>query len=225
MRGCLALLGLWLVLLLPTAGAAKPLSYVGGMMLMQENDAGGHTVGIDYTFHPNWALAVHAQRHVPYGAPGGGNFNVIGPQINTLIKRWNLPDGQGNIFGMLGAGTAIDRGDMRGAGWAGFLADYETRRIFLSYELRLMIADKVEKSAWQRARAGWATAPVDLEKTSVWLMVQVDRRDQKHLAAHHTGNAPATEITPLLRLMYRSFLMEAGVSHRGHVMFNWVKQF
>lgn len=88
-----------------------------------------------------------------------------------------------------------------------------------------MYADKVEKSAWQRARAGWATSPVDLGKTSVWLMVQLDRRDRKHLSGHRTAVSPATEVTPLVRLMYRSFLVEAGVSHRRNVMFNWVKQF
>jgi len=31
---------------------------------------------------------------------------MLTPQINTLLKRWNLPDGQGNIFNMSGAGLA-----------------------------------------------------------------------------------------------------------------------
>jgi hypothetical protein len=29
---------------------AKPISYVGGTMVMQENDETGHTVSLDYTF-------------------------------------------------------------------------------------------------------------------------------------------------------------------------------
>ena len=31
---------------------AKPLSYVGGLMLMQENDETGYTFSFDYTFTP-----------------------------------------------------------------------------------------------------------------------------------------------------------------------------
>ena len=32
------------------ASEAKPLSYVGGTMVMQENDETGHTLSLDYTF-------------------------------------------------------------------------------------------------------------------------------------------------------------------------------
>ena len=76
---------------------AKPLSYVGGTMVMQENDETGNTLSIDYTFHPHFALALYAKRDI-----GEKEFYTIGPQLNTLIKRWNLPAGQGNIFGMTG---------------------------------------------------------------------------------------------------------------------------
>ena len=40
---------------------AKPLSYVGGTMVMQENDETGHTVTIDYTFDPHFALGVYSK--------------------------------------------------------------------------------------------------------------------------------------------------------------------
>ena len=35
---------------------AKPLSYVGGTMVMQENDETGHTISSDYTFTPTNAF-------------------------------------------------------------------------------------------------------------------------------------------------------------------------
>jgi hypothetical protein len=56
-------------------------------------------------------------------------------------------------------------------------------------------------------------------------MVQVDYRDEKHLSLHAGSREPKMEITPLVRVMYKAFLIEGGVSHRGKVMFNWVKQF
>ena len=66
---------------------------------MQENDETGNTLSVDYTFDPHFALGLYAKRDI-----GGKEFYTIGPQLNTLLKRWNLPDGQGNIFGMTGAG-------------------------------------------------------------------------------------------------------------------------
>lgn len=226
MKRCSAIriTGLWLAAALTAfSGTAcgKPVSYVGGTMLMQENDSGGHTVGIDHTITPRLAVGVHAQRHIR-----GDNFAMFGPQLNVLVRRWNAPRSQGNIFAMAGGGTTIDRrGDMRPVGWAGMLADYETRRLFVSYELRAMYAARVERALWQRARAGFAFTPVDYNKVSPWAMVQIDRRDETHLGAHAGARAPKTEITPLVRVMYKAFLIEGGVSHRGRVMFNWVQQF
>ena len=83
---------------------AKPLSYVGGTMVMQENDETGNTLSVDYTFDPHFALGLYAKRDI-----GGKEFYTIGPQLNTLLKRWNLPDGQGNIFSMTGAGSGAPR--------------------------------------------------------------------------------------------------------------------
>src|SRR5438128_2319051 len=115
--------------LLPWRGEAKPISYVGGVMAMQENDETGHTLSLDYTFDPHYALGLYAKQE-----EGGKKFTTAGPQLNTLIKRWNLADGQGNIFNMTGAGVSHFHGDNAFAAWTGILADYETRRIFTSYE-------------------------------------------------------------------------------------------
>src|SRR5436305_14152170 len=79
----------------------KPLSYVGGTMVMQENDETGYTISLDYTFTPTEAFGIYMKQE-----ENGREIFMCTPQINTLIKRWNLPDGQGNIFNMSGAGIA-----------------------------------------------------------------------------------------------------------------------
>jgi hypothetical protein len=104
---------------------AKPLSYVGGTMVMQENDETGYTLSIDYTFNPHFALSIYSKYEI-----NQDEFWMAGPQLNTLIKRWNLPDGQGNIFSMTGAGMARQGSNNQPAAWAALLADYETRRWF-----------------------------------------------------------------------------------------------
>ena len=118
---------------------------------MQENDETGNTLTADYTFHPRFALGLYAKRDI-----GERHFYTIGPQLNTLIKRWNLPEGQGNIFSMTGAGTARQGSNTQPAAWVALLADYETRRVFFSYEPRLMYSGNIETSFWQRAQLGFA---------------------------------------------------------------------
>ncbi len=200
------------VLLFATAPAdAKPISYVGGTMVMVENDETGHTANLDYTFSPRAAAALYLKRETH-----GDEFTTVGPQMNLLVKRWNMPDGQGNIFAMTGAGTWIAGGTAHFAAWTTILADYETRRIFTSYEARLMYAQGIEKSVWQRARIGVAPYLANYDELNTWLMIQVD---------HHPDKTRATAVTPLVRLFYKTYLVEGGVSTRGTVMFNLVHQF
>lgn len=91
---------------------AKPLSYPGGTMVMQENDETGHTLSLDYTVTPKYAVAVYAKKE-----SGGDDFTTFGPQLNTLVKRWNLPDGQGNIFNMTGMGVSHEGSENEFTAW------------------------------------------------------------------------------------------------------------
>ena len=199
------------LMLAPLAAQAKPISYVGGTMLMQENDETGHTLSVDYTLSPSYALGLYAKQE-----NGGKEFNTVGPQLNTLIKRWNLPGGQGNIFNMTGAGVSHYRGDNDFSAWSSLLADYETRRIFTSYELRLMYTDHVENSAWQRARIGVAPYIGGYDDVHTWLMLQVD---------NHPAKDQTRVITPLARFFYHTTLVEVGYSSNHYAMANWILQF
>lgn len=180
-------------------------------MVMQENDETGYTLSVDYTFDPHFALGVYAKEDI-----GGKEFFTIGPQLNTLIKRWNLPDGQGNIFSMTGVGTARQGSNIQPAAWAALLADYETRRVFLSYEPRLMYAGNIEKSFWQRAHAGFAPYLANYDDLNTWLLLRVD---------HHPAKNDHFVVTPLVRFFYKTVWLELGYSSNNHVMVNWTVQF
>jgi hypothetical protein len=196
------------------AAFAKPISYVGGTMAMQENDETGHTLFLDYTLTPNYAIGWYSKWERRQG--DGRDFSAHGPQLNSLLKRWNLKNGQGNIFNLTGVGVA-EQGDMvRGAVWTSLLADYETRRIFTSYELRLMAADSIDSSVWHRARVGFAPYLANYEDVNTWLMLQVD---------DHPGKTDTLVVTPLVRMFYKTVLVEAGYSSNDYFMFNWSLQF
>ena len=190
---------------------AKPLSYVGGTMVMQENDETGNTLAVDYTFDPHFALGLYAKRDM-----GGKEFYTIGPQLNNLIKRWNLPDGQGNIFSMTGAGTARRGSDSQPAAWVALLADYETRRVFLSYEPRLMYGGDIETSFWQRAHVGFAPYLANYDQLNTWLLLRVD---------HHPAKNDHFVVTPMVRFFRKTVWLEAGYSSNNHIMINWTLQF
>jgi hypothetical protein len=190
---------------------AKPLSYVGGTMVMQENDETGHTLSLDYTFAPTEAIGFYVKQD-----ENGKDILMMSPELNTLLKRWNLPDGQGNIFNMSGIGVALYRHNTQPAAWTAFLADYESRRLFLSYEPRLVWDGDIEKSVWQRARIGVAPYLANYNDLNTWFMVQVD---------HHPAKHDHLVVTPLVRFFYKTFLIEAGYSSNHHIMVNWTVQF
>jgi len=180
-------------------------------MVMQENDETGHTLSLDYTFTPTEAFGIYVKQE-----ENGKDIFMFTPEINTLLKRWNLPDGQGNIFNMSGAGIATYRGNNQPSLWTAFLADYESRRWFLSYEPRFVWDGNIEKSAWQRARIGFAPYLANYNDLNTWIMFQVDHHPAKH--DHFVA-------TPLIRLFYKTYLFEVGYSSNQHIMLNWQIQF
>ena len=192
-------------------GEAKPLSYVGGTMVMQENDETGHTLSLDYTFTPTEAFGIYIKQE-----ENGKEIFMFTPEINTLLKRWNLPDGQGNIFNMSGAGIATYHGNNQPSLWTAFLADYESRRWFFSYEPRFVWDGNIEKSVWQRARIGIAPYLANYNELNSWFMLQVDHHPAKH--DHFVA-------TPLVRFFYKTYLFEIGYSSDQHIMVNWQIQF
>jgi hypothetical protein len=191
---------------------AKPLSFVGGTMVMQENDETGHTLTIDYTFDPHFSLGLFSK----YEINQSEEFWAAGPQLNTLLKRWNLPDGQGNIFASTGAGMARQGTTNEPAAWLTLLADYETRRWFFSYEPRVMYARGIEKSFWQRASVGVAPYLAEFDQLNTWVMLRVD---------HHPAKHDHLVVTPFVRFFYKTIWLEAGYSSNKHVMVNWTVQF
>jgi hypothetical protein len=190
---------------------AKPLSYPGGTMVMQENDETGYTISLDYTVIPSAAFGLYIKQE-----ENGKDILMVTPQINTLLKRWNLPDGQGNIFNMSGAGVARYQDNNQPCLWTAFLADYETRRYFVSYEPRFVWDGDIEKSFWERARIGIAPYLANYNELNTWLMFQVD---------HHPSKHDHLVATPMIRFFYKTYLFEVGYQSNQHIMFNWQIQF
>lgn len=208
---CRIAMALALVCALGSGSAeARPISYVGGTMLMLENDSSRHAVDIGHTFTRDFAAGVLAEHWREE------DWTFGGVQASYLIKRWNFPEAQANIYLNGGAGVAhSDAGafDNRNdpAGFVGIMADAEDRRFYVSYKNRYTNAGEIAEFFDQSARVGITPYIGDYGDVHTWLMFQVD---------HRPWSQDQYVATPLVRFFWHDYLAEVGWSDDDQFMFN-----
>lgn len=144
-------------------------------------------------------------------------WQLAGGQATWLAHRQNRPGAQANLYltGMAGAAFS-DGGRARPGGFVEAQADWENRRLMVMGMARLTHAEGFGTSDMQTVRAGFAPYEGDFGDPHLWLFGQV-RRD----------SASADTVQPALvaRLLYRTVLLEAGVTDRGGLILNSVIRF
>ncbi len=121
-----------------------------------------------------------------------------------LVKRWNLPHAQSNVWFFAGAGS-IRGNDFSGSRLAlapGVQVDYETTRIYLSATGRLYRAEGLNHD-FAAIRAGFSFHEVDYDQIQPWFVIEARRM---------RGLSDKTEITPMLRLIHNRYFVEFGVN-------------
>lgn len=209
MKKYLFLLGFCLISL---SAEARPISYPGGTMVMLQNDDSRNAAAIDYTVTPTLAFGVRTE----YDRTD--KYQIHSLTMNNRLWRGNYPDAQANIYMMSGLGYAIENGnaDSSPAAFTGFEADWENRRLFVNYENKVTYAGDVDKEFMQAARVGVAPYVAEAGALHTWLMVQVDHRPE---------DKDAVTVTPLVRFFKDTNLLEAGISNKGSILFNYTHQF
>ncbi len=191
---------------------ARPVSYPGGWTTMIMNNGDRHSLHLHYSPTAKYSLGYKLE----YWRDGDYTINTL--QMNNLLKRWNMPDAQANLYLKSGVGVAYsDNGNFDGetdlAAFTGIAADWENRRFFTSYENRYTEAGDIDDFYMQSARVGVAPYIGDYGDLHTWLMLEVE----------HTPEAEDNfTVTPLVRLFKDVHLIEAGVSNHGDVLFNWI---
>ena len=183
------------------AAEARPVSYEGGWTAIQETDRQSTAAWIHYTPHPKWSLGWRTE----WDRQDDILFN--GAQATYLARRWFGEDSQGNLYLFGGAGVAEGLDDnpagADAAGFAGLMADWETRRWFVSYEARYADFGNAGDGAMQAARLGVAPYVADFGELHTWLMVELDQR---------SANDEPVGVTPLVRFFKGPMLIELGYS-------------
>lgn len=200
----LALFGMGLII--PPADA-RPVSYPDGWTAMLTNDGDKNSAHIHYSPTAKTSVGYKFE----YWRDNDMTINAV--QMNNLLKRWNKPDSQANLYLKSGVGVAHSSADTSGAAFTGLATDWEDRRHFISYENRYTEAGSIDDFFMQSARVGWAPYEGDYGDLHTWLMLQTE----------HTPEADDTiTVTPLIRLFKGVHLVEAGMSNHGNILFNYV---
>lgn len=194
---------------------ARPVSYPEGWTIMQMNDEDANGLHIHYSPTAKYSIGYKAE----YWRDMKWQFH--GVQLNHLVKRWNQPDSQANLYLKNGVGLAysdFEAFDQESslAGFTGVAVDWENRRFFTSYENRLYYAGDLDQFFMQKARIGVAPYIGEYGDIHTWLMLQVDHNPKKH---------DEVTFTPMLRFFKSEYLAELGLSNQGHAMFNWIIRF
>lgn len=199
-----------IIILAPQNAQARPVSYPGGWTVMLMNDKEANSSHIHYSPSAKYSIG---WRHEYLREPSA---HVDTLQVNNLLKRWNKPKEQANLYLKSGIGVARDNGEYGAAAFTGLAADWETRRYFTSYENRFFWTENTEKFIEHTARIGVAPYIGDFGDLHTWMMLE---------ANYDAGDADKFSLTPLVRLFKDNSMVEAGYNFDNGIKFNFVQRF
>lgn len=176
-------------------------------------------------FGPNWREAWVNHATTPRDAVGAGGIWMRSDdkritrefaELNytRLVKRWNAPHSQANVWFVGGAGP-VRGNDFAGTRTMlapGLSVDWETTRLYVSGTARLYRAEGINHD-YAALRAGFSFYEADYDQTQPWLVVEARRM---------RGLSDETEITPMLRLIHKRFFVELGVNQMKQGRFNFM---
>ena len=201
-------LGLWLC----AAAYCAPMGFKDSWMAMGD-------------FSPNWQEAFANYALTPRDAVGVSALamrsddetrtrRLTEATYTRLIKRWNLPEAQANVWfiGGLGTLTGNDFSEAKTMLTPGIQVDYETTRVYAAVTARLYRAEGINHD-FASLRVGFSFYEVDYDQTQPWVILEARRMND--LSA-------TTEVTPMLRLIHNRYFVELGVNNASQVRANFM---
>jgi len=183
-----------------TSALANPVSFKGGYGVMPAYNKDWFDVQLNYSLTNRYAIG--ASSFYREGKDSTAEFGIA--QFNYLMKRWNELDSQANVNASVGFGGRHDSvKDGAVAAYAALEADYETRRLYSQVSAETLQSDDAVQFNRFRGRLGVAPYKADFDELNAWVVMQVDIMPEMD---------DAVRVTPMLRLFYDNFVIEAGAS-------------
>jgi hypothetical protein len=187
------------LLLLSVSSTARPISYTGGLTLIEESDRQSTSVLVHFTPAHQWSIGVRGEHNRDQA------YALYTLHPTWLARRWFGKNHQGNLYlhGGVGIATGVDGNPLGDdiAAHGGVMADWETRSLFASYRSRYLDAGHFGAQFVHAARAGFAPYIGKTGDLHTWLMLEID---------HRPSERTSMTATPLIRFFKGPVLLELG---------------
>lgn len=142
---------------------------------------------------------------------------MAGALYTRLVGRWNASHSQANVW-FIGGVSAVRGNDFSGTRTMftpGVQLDYETTRVYVSALGRLYRAPGINHD-YGSVRAGFSFWEAEYDEIQPWFVVEARRM-------RNLSDKP--EITPMLRLISKSYFVEFGVNTDRQARINFMYVF
>jgi hypothetical protein len=135
------------------------------------------------------------------------DIDIAGLSYTRLLKRWNLPHAQANLWFIGTLGTLKETGHAkRTMARPVLMADYETTRLYAGATLKTLRAEGLRHDSGS-LRGGFSFFEVEYDEIQPWFVLQVEREIEGRQLRLKTDT-----VTPMLRLIDRRWFVELGAS-------------
>ncbi len=198
--------------------AAGPMGFKDSFMAMGDFNSNWREAFVNYAITPRDAFGVGATYMRSDDETKTRTLEEF--TYTSLLKRWNLPNSQANLWFTGGIGAIQGENDLVGKDHhfdkvmvtPGVQFDYETTRVYFAAAHRLYRAEHINHD-FTSVRAGFSFYETDYDKTQPWAILE---------ARNMNGLSDKIEVTPMLRLINKSYFVEAGVNNSGQPRFNFM---
>ncbi len=196
---------LMISLLASLTAHAAPMGFKDSWMTMGDFSKTYRELTANYALTPRDAIGVTST----YMQTNNKSQSQINNELTytRLVKRWNMPEAQANIWFIGGVGETTGNyfSGTKATVSPGIQADYETTRLYASANARIYISDGITNNIVS-ARTGFSFYEANYDETQPWLIVEARRMSMV---------SDAYEVTPMLRLIHNRFFVEAGANFHG----------
>ncbi|MBC7624349.1 MAG: hypothetical protein H7232_13275 [Aeromicrobium sp.] len=197
---------------------AKPIAFAEAVTMMHERDANMISTEVYYAPKHWWSLGIADLKMTSDDKQREMDSKYA--QFNFLLKRWNMPGAQGNIFASAGFGWAdsVKQGVMgvvhpghsvaqtarysESARRFVLQGDYETRQFYSSLKFDVQQTPLFYERT-DTGQIGFSPVAHDYEDLAVWFVAQVKK---------YRGMSDKTEAGAFVRLFKKNIWVEIGVT-------------
>ncbi len=200
------------IFLLTNGSLALPVGFKDSVMTMGELGKDWKESSLMYSFTSRDAVGLGGSniRWMPQAGGPQRSLKQADLHYNRLLKRWNTPDSQANVFvlgGLANANSNFFSGSQLML-QPGLQIDYETRRVYAALRWHGYYSSSFAATRTGLS-GGFSFYPTEYDEWQPWLILDAERYGGDFRNAD--GNV---EITPYLRFIHKTLFIEAGAPQK-----------